>query len=103
MMGTKSREALDALKERRLQKRITEAILMQAENGCVLRIRELRIRAGLTVEQLAQQLLVCKGTLSAWERGVIQPGADYVYDICCALKVEPNQLFRGTEYNDEHR
>lgn len=90
-----SRRALEARKEKRLQQKICDAILDQERNGCPLRIRELRLKAGMTLEQLANELLVARSTLASWERGDTTPSADYAFDICCALHVEPNDLFRG--------
>ena len=35
------------------------------------RIRDLRIKKGLTIERLAQMMGVSKGTISKWENGYV--------------------------------
>ena len=44
-------------------------------------IRRLRKEKGMSQEQLAQALHVTRQTVSAWERGIAQPGLDVLGQI----------------------
>lgn len=45
-------------------------------------IRRLRKEKGMSQEQLAQALHVTRQTVSAWERGIAQPGLDVLGQDC---------------------
>ncbi|WP_348251780.1 helix-turn-helix transcriptional regulator [Leptolyngbya sp. FACHB-1515] len=50
----------------------TEHLAMTEENN-QLTLAKLRLRAGLTQRQLADRLGITIKTISAWERGVVEP------------------------------
>ena len=58
-------------------------------------IKRLRKEKGLSQEQMAETLHVTRQTVSAWERGVAQPGLDTLAEIAKALETEPEQLLYG--------
>ena len=60
-------------------------------------IKGLRREKGLSQEQLAQKLYVTRQTVSAWERGVAQPGLDTLEEIAKALDTESERLLYGAE------
>lgn len=61
------------------------------------RIRELRIAAGLTQEQLAERMggATPSSTISRYERGVFLPTYDSIDRICKALRITPTTFFAG--------
>ena len=58
-------------------------------------IKNLRREKGLSQEQFAQALHVTRQTVSAWERGVSQPGLDTLGEMARVLEVEPERLLYG--------
>jgi transcriptional regulator with XRE-family HTH domain len=44
-------------------------------------IREARLRAGLTQDELAQRSGVQRSLIGRWEQGAVQPGFDNVLDV----------------------
>lgn len=46
------------------------------------RLKDLRIDAGMTSDQLAKKIGVTKSTISFWENGVNEPKASYI--VACA-------------------
>lgn len=48
---------------------------------CARRLRELRERAGLTVEQVAEALGVSYRAVYHWERGTNEPKLDYLPEL----------------------
>ena len=48
-------------------------------------IRRLRKEKGMSQEQLAQALHVTRQTVSAWERGIAQPGLDVLVKFFLSL------------------
>ncbi len=66
-------------------------------NNIANNIRDLRKEKGLSQEQMAELLHVTRQTVSAWERGVAQPGLDTLGEIAKALEIEPEQLLYGKE------
>lgn len=58
-------------------------------------IKSLRREKGLSQEQFAQALHVTRQTVSAWERGVSQPGLDALGEMARVLEVEPERLLYG--------
>lgn len=58
------------------------------------KIRELRLKAGMTQEQLAKRLnLRTKSTVSKWETGESVPGTRLLINIAKILGCEINDLF----------
>lgn len=55
-------------------------------------IRQLRRDAGMTQEQLAEQLGVTRQTISKWENGSSVPDADVVSKMASLLDVPVNEL-----------
>lgn len=53
-------------------------------------VKTARIRKGLTQSQLAEQLGVSKATVSGWELGAANPGADRLAALSRALRPHLN-------------
>ena len=64
-------------------------------NPIAANIKNLRREKGLSQEQFAQALHVTRQTVSAWERGVSQPGLDTLGEMARVLEVEPERLLYG--------
>lgn len=62
-----------------------------------LRLAELRRKANLSQEQVAEQLHITRQAVSKWEAGQSIPDVDTVLKLCEILGVTPNQLFLGEE------
>lgn len=56
------------------------------------KIAELRTKAGLTQEQLAEKLYVTREMVSKWERDISQPDYNTVEKIAEVLSVSPDQI-----------
>lgn len=56
------------------------------------RLRELRLKAGLTQEQLAERAGVKRDAVARWERGVREPSWSNVLAICSALGVSSEEF-----------
>ena len=56
------------------------------------RIAQLRMKAGLTQEQLAEMLYVTREMVSKWERNVSQPEYSMVEKIAGLLSVSPDEI-----------
>ena len=65
-------------------------------NPIAVNIKNLRREKGLSQEQFAQALHVTRQTVSAWERGVSQPGLDTLGEMARVLEVEPERLLYGS-------
>ncbi len=61
--------------------------------GIGKRIRSLRIRAGLTQEELAERIGVTPSAVGNYERDVSHPKEEVLYRLFAALNCEPNDLF----------
>lgn len=61
--------------------------------GIGKRIRELRERAGLTQEELAQRIGVTPSAVGNYERDFSHPKETVLYKLFEALECEPNELF----------
>lgn len=58
------------------------------------RLRELRGKARLTQEDLAERASTDRKTISRVENGVTSPALDVVFALARALDVKPGELFR---------
>ena len=58
-------------------------------------IKQLRREKGLSQEQFAQSLHVTRQTVSAWERGMSQPGLATLQQMAQVLEVDPDRLLYG--------
>lgn len=56
------------------------------------KIREIRIKAGLTQAQLATKVNVVTQTVGNWERGETEPNVAQVWDCAEALGCTPNDI-----------
>lgn len=61
------------------------------------RIRELRVAAGLSQKALAEAAGVPQSQVSQWEMGNSTPLATSVPELCAALGVKPDDLFKSAE------
>ena len=59
-----------------------------------MKIKELRIAAGLTQAQLADAMGVTQGMVAAWEQGANYPRADKLPALAKALGVSINDLYK---------
>lgn len=57
-------------------------------------IRALRLKQGMTQQQLAGRLFVTRQTISNWETGASQPGLDQLEAIAKALNTSPEALVK---------
>lgn len=60
------------------------------------RLRQAREQAGLTQQELAQQLSVTKSAVGNYENGVSSPKWDVLLKIFNVLHVEPNFLYQDS-------
>lgn len=56
-------------------------------------LRERRLAAGLTQQELADLLQVAKNTISRYETGEREPGVTEIFRISEALRIQPYELF----------
>lgn len=78
-----------------------EIINMNADKSKITaeRIRDLRIKKGLTIERLAQMMGVSKGTISKWENGYVDTiKQDKIIQLAKAFGVSPTYIMG---YDDE--
>jgi len=64
-------------------------------------IYNLRIKKGITQEQLAAKLNVSRQTIYKWEANIAIPRADHVMQIVQLFQISYDELFIGDEKNDE--
>ena len=64
------------------------------------RIAELRNRAGMSQECLAERCGVSRQTISCWENGTQEPKAESLILLCPALNVTVTEFFAGVEGAD---
>lgn len=62
--------------------------------GIGARIKEARLNAGLTQEELAKELEITKGAVANYETGVSSPKMNILYKIFDVLDVNANYLFQ---------
>lgn len=65
------------------------------------RIKELRIKQGLTQEQLAEMIEVGERNLSKIECGNVFVKASTITKLIKALKIEPQELFEFSQYKEQ--
>lgn len=65
--------------------------------GLLQRLRDLRVRAGISEQQLEEQLILGPGWISRFESGASVPSLDMLLAILSALGCSPNELFQGLE------
>ena len=56
------------------------------------RLKDLRIDAGMTSDQLAKRIGVTKSTISFWENGVNEPKASYIVAVAKVFIVSSDYL-----------
>ena len=72
-----------------------------SENNISNRIRELRAKHGLTLEQVAQQVGVGRSTVRKWETGIIENmRRDKIAKLATALHTTPGYLMGWTDDQD---
>ena len=73
-----------------------------SENNISSRIRDLRAKHGLTLEQVAQQVGVGRSTVRKWETGIIENmRRDKIAKLATALHTTPGYLMGWTDETDE--
>ena len=56
------------------------------------KLEELRKNAGITQEELAQELKVSRQTVSLWEQDLVAPKSDALKSLCEFFNVKPEYL-----------
>ena len=57
------------------------------------KIKHFRKRAGMTAEQLADELRISRSSVRNWECGLTRPDPEFLYRMFSILDVEPNEFF----------
>lgn len=57
------------------------------------RLKEARIRAGMTQEELAKKIGVTKGAIANYENGVSVPKIEFLYPLMEALGIDANFVY----------
>ena len=69
-----------------------------------LRIREARLRAGLTQEELAEAMGISPPSIGRWERGLVDVSVKQLLRLSEILKVPPSEFIDGGDgLTDEER
>lgn len=76
-------------------------VLRISANNLAERLRELRKKAGLTQEDLAEYVEVHLNTISRWENGVDVPKTLKLKKLANALNVTEDELLNGNEKNNQ--
>ncbi len=76
-----------------LEKLTPEEIKQRNLETYGLKIKNFRIRAGLSAEQLADALQIAKSSVRNWECGLTRPDPEFLYRMFSILNVEPNEFF----------
>jgi transcriptional regulator with XRE-family HTH domain len=65
-------------------------------------IREARLRAGLTQDELARQSGTPRSVIARWEQGAVQPGFDNMLDVieACGFDLPLQLVPRDTALNE---
>ena len=58
------------------------------------RIKEARIRAGITQEQLASELKISKGAVGNYENDTNYPKTEIIFHLCRILNCDPNYIYQ---------
>ena len=66
---------------------------MERGRGAVV-IKELRIKSGMTQEQLAEMLGVTQGAVAQWEKGLTHPAYETLPKLAKVFGVTVDDLFR---------
>lgn len=61
----------------------------------MIKIKELRQKAGITQVELSKRLNVCQSAIAMWESGVNAPRADKLPEIAKILKCDVADLFES--------
>lgn len=62
------------------------------------RLKNARLKSGLSLQQLADQVGLSKQMISKYEKGLSTPASDKLIELSRILKVKVDQLFRKPEY-----
>lgn len=57
------------------------------------KIKKFRKKAGMSAEQLADELQISKSSVRNWECGLTRPDPEFLYRMFSILDVEPNEFF----------
>lgn len=58
------------------------------------RIKEARLQAGITQEQLASALHISKGAIGNYENDTNYPKTEMIFELCRILKCDPNYIYQ---------
>ena len=59
-----------------------------------MKIKEIRIKKGITQSELAEKLQITQGAVSQWEQGLSIPKADKLVEIASVLECSVDDLLR---------
>ena len=76
-----------------LEKLTPEQIKQRNLDSYGSKIKAFRKKAGLTAEELAEQLKISKSSIRNWECGLTRPDPEFLYRMFSILNVEPNEFF----------
>lgn len=65
------------------------------------KLREFRLRAGLTAKEVGEQIGKSDKTVSGWEHGRGQPDADMLFLLCDIYKIRSISEFYSDEMQDD--
>lgn len=59
-----------------------------------MKIKEIRIKKGITQSELAEKLRITQGAVSQWEQGLSTPKADKLIEVATVLGCSVDELLR---------
>lgn len=65
------------------------------------KVRELRIKQGLTQAQLANMLGIKAGPVGSWERDATNPSKEHIIQLCKIFNVTPEYLMQPSAQEQE--
>ena len=57
-------------------------------------LKRIREEKGISQDELARRIHICRESVSKWETGKASPQLKWVYEIAVALNVNPTELVR---------
>lgn len=82
---------------------MTSEVLNEALDGIGDRLREERVKAGISQRELARRLGVSPSLISQLESGMSKPSVGTLYAIVTELDVSPDRLIRGSDYPPDRK
>lgn len=67
---------------------------MMMNNSFGKNLKRIREEKGVSQEDLAKHIHICRESVSKWETGKVSPQVKWLYEIARFLKVNPEELVR---------